>query len=92
MAEVALRETIDADLGTPFGFQANREASAMAAFPSRDLPAFLEREVIHRSPPASGSMVPNARRDSGPRPRPTRRPTSAAAPGDEESPTFARGT
>jgi hypothetical protein len=43
MAEVALRETIDADLGTLFEFQADPEASAMAAFPSRDLPAFLER-------------------------------------------------
>jgi hypothetical protein len=41
MADVALRETIDADLGTLFEFQADPEASAMAAFPSRDLPAFL---------------------------------------------------
>jgi hypothetical protein len=32
MAEVALRETIDADLGTLFEFQADPEASAMAAF------------------------------------------------------------
>jgi len=45
MAEVALRETIDADLGTLFEFQADPEASTMAAFPSRDLPAFLEHEA-----------------------------------------------
>ena len=45
MAEVALRETIDADLGMLFEFQADPEASAMAAFPSRDLPAFLEHEA-----------------------------------------------
>jgi hypothetical protein len=45
MAEVALRERIDADLGTLFEFQADPEASAMAAFPSRDLPAFLEHEA-----------------------------------------------
>jgi RimJ/RimL family protein N-acetyltransferase len=44
-AEVALRERIDADLGTLFEFQADPEASAMAAFPSRDLPAFLEHEA-----------------------------------------------
>jgi len=44
-AEVSLRETIDADLGTLFEFQADPVASAMAAFPSRDLPAFLERQT-----------------------------------------------
>ena len=47
MAEVALRERIDADLGTLFEFQADPEASAMAAFPSRDLPAFLDVD-LHR--------------------------------------------
>jgi RimJ/RimL family protein N-acetyltransferase len=41
---VALRETIAADLGTLFEFQADPEASAMAAFPSRDLSAFLEHQ------------------------------------------------
>jgi hypothetical protein len=45
MAELALRERIEADLGTLFEFQADPEASAMAAFPSRDLPAFLEHEA-----------------------------------------------
>jgi hypothetical protein len=53
MAEVALRETIDADLGTLFEFEADREASAMAAFPSRDLPAFLEREARIKADPSN---------------------------------------
>jgi RimJ/RimL family protein N-acetyltransferase len=44
-AEVELRETIDADHGPLFEFQADSEASAMAAFPSRDLPAFLEHQA-----------------------------------------------
>jgi RimJ/RimL family protein N-acetyltransferase len=44
MARVALRDTIEADLGALFEFQADPEASAMAAFPSRDLPAFLEHQ------------------------------------------------
>ena len=44
MAEVELRETIDGDLGTLFEFQADPDASAMAAFPPRDLPAFLEHQ------------------------------------------------
>jgi RimJ/RimL family protein N-acetyltransferase len=52
MAEVALRETIDADLGTLFEFQADPEASAMAAFPSRDLPAFLEHEAKIKADPS----------------------------------------
>ena len=53
MAQVALRETIDADLGTLFEFQADPEASAMAAFPSRDLPAFLEREAKTKADPSA---------------------------------------
>jgi RimJ/RimL family protein N-acetyltransferase len=53
MADVALRETIDADLGTLFVFQADPEASAMAAFPSRDLPAFLEHEAKIKADPSS---------------------------------------
>jgi hypothetical protein len=54
MSEVALRETIDADLGTLFEFQAEPEASAMAAFPSRDLPEFLEHEAKIK---ADSSMI-----------------------------------
>src|SRR5690349_24748377 len=65
MAEVALRETVDADLGTLFEFQADPVASAMAAFPSRDLPAFLEHEakikadpsIIKRTIVAGGKVV-----------------------------------
>jgi hypothetical protein len=53
MAEVELRETIDADLGTLFEFQADPEASAMAAFPSRDLPAFLEHEAKIKADPSA---------------------------------------
>jgi RimJ/RimL family protein N-acetyltransferase len=53
MADVTLRETIDADLGTLFVFQADPEASAMAAFPSRDLPAFLEHEAKIKADPSS---------------------------------------
>jgi RimJ/RimL family protein N-acetyltransferase len=53
MAEVALRETIDADLGTLFEFQADPDASAMAAFPSRDLPAFLEHEAKIKADPSA---------------------------------------
>jgi RimJ/RimL family protein N-acetyltransferase len=53
MAGVALRETIDADLGTLFEFQADPEASAMAAFPSRDLPAFLEHEAKIKADPSN---------------------------------------
>jgi RimJ/RimL family protein N-acetyltransferase len=53
MAEVALRETVDADLGTLFEFQADPEASAMAAFPSRDLPAFLEHEAKIKADPSN---------------------------------------
>jgi RimJ/RimL family protein N-acetyltransferase len=59
MAEVALRETIDADLGTLFSFQADPEASAMAAFPPRDLPAFLEHEAKIKADPTNlkGTIV-----------------------------------
>jgi len=53
MAEVALRGRIDADLGTLFEFQADPEASAMAAFPSRDLPAFLEHEAKIKADPSA---------------------------------------
>jgi RimJ/RimL family protein N-acetyltransferase len=53
MAEVALRETIDADLDTLFEFQADPEASAMAAFPSRDLPAFVEHEAKIKADPSA---------------------------------------
>ncbi len=53
MAELALRETIDADLGTLFEFQADPEASAMAAFPSRDLPAFLEHQAKIKADPSA---------------------------------------
>jgi RimJ/RimL family protein N-acetyltransferase len=53
MAEVALRETTDADLSTLFEFQADPEASAMAAFPSRDLPAFLEHQAKIKADPSA---------------------------------------
>jgi RimJ/RimL family protein N-acetyltransferase len=56
-AEVALRETIDADLGTLFEFQADPEASAMAAFPSRDLPAFLERQARIEADPTTITLT-----------------------------------
>ena len=50
---VELRETTDADLQTLFEFQADPEASAMAAFPSRELPAFLEHEAKIRADPTT---------------------------------------
>ena len=53
MAEVALRGRIDTDLGALFEFQADPESSAMAAFPSRDLPAFLEHEAKIRGEPST---------------------------------------
>jgi Acetyltransferase (GNAT) domain len=64
-AEVQLRETIEADLQTLFEHQADPEASAMAAFPSRDLAAFLEHQakiqadasVINRTIVAGGVIV-----------------------------------
>jgi hypothetical protein len=43
-ATVSIRDTIESDLGALFEFQADPEASAMAAFPSRDLHAFLENQ------------------------------------------------
>jgi RimJ/RimL family protein N-acetyltransferase len=52
MAEVALREIIDADLGKLFEFQADPEASEMAAFPSRDLPAFLKHQARIKADPS----------------------------------------
>ena len=57
MAEVALRETIDADLDTLFEFQADPEASAMAAFPSRDLPAFLEHQAKIQADPTTITLT-----------------------------------
>ena len=53
MAEFALRERIDTDLGTLFEFQADPEASAMAAFPSRDRHAFLEHEAKIKTDPSA---------------------------------------
>ena len=52
-AEVSLRETVDADLGTLFEFETDAEASAMAAFPSRDLPAFLEHQAKIKTDPSA---------------------------------------
>jgi RimJ/RimL family protein N-acetyltransferase len=57
MAEVALRETVEADLGTLFEFQADPVASAMAAFPSRDLPAFLERQARIDADPSAITLT-----------------------------------
>ena len=74
MAEVALSETIDADLGTLFEFQADPEASAMAAFPSRDLPAFLERQ-------ASGSGSVAITGETATRPRPCARSSTSTSTG-----------
>jgi RimJ/RimL family protein N-acetyltransferase len=64
-AVVELREVIDADLQTLYEHQADPEGSAMAAFPSRDLPAFLAHRakiqadpaVIDRSIVADGVVV-----------------------------------
>jgi RimJ/RimL family protein N-acetyltransferase len=50
---VELRETIEADLQTLFAYQADQEASAMAAFPSRDLPAFLEHQAKIEADPSA---------------------------------------
>jgi hypothetical protein len=47
-----LSERIDRDLDTLFEFQADPEASAMAALPSRDLPAFLEHEAKIKADPS----------------------------------------
>jgi hypothetical protein len=49
---VELRETVETDLRTLFEFQADPEANAMAAFPSRDLPAFLEHQARDRGRPS----------------------------------------
>ena len=57
MAEVALRETTDADLSTLFEFQADPEASEMAAFPSRDLPAFLEHQAKIEADPTTITLT-----------------------------------
>jgi RimJ/RimL family protein N-acetyltransferase len=50
---VELRETIEPDLQTLFAYQADPEASAMAAFPSRDLPAFLEHQAKIEADPSA---------------------------------------
>jgi RimJ/RimL family protein N-acetyltransferase len=57
MPDVELRETVDADLGTLFEFQADPEASAMAAFPSRDLSAFLEHQAKIEADPSTISRT-----------------------------------
>lgn len=49
---VELRETIEADLQTLYEHQADPEGSAMAAFPSRDLPAFLAHQAKIQADPA----------------------------------------
>lgn len=53
MPNVVLRDTIDADLEPLFEFQADPEASAMAAFPSRDMPAFRENQAKIRATPSA---------------------------------------
>ncbi len=50
---VKLREILDADLLTLFEHQADPEASAMAAFPSRTWDAFVEHEAKIRADPAT---------------------------------------
>jgi RimJ/RimL family protein N-acetyltransferase len=54
---VVLRETIEADLGTLFEFQADAEASAMAAFPSRDRPSFLEHQAKIEADPSTITLT-----------------------------------
>jgi RimJ/RimL family protein N-acetyltransferase len=53
VAAVTLRETIDADLPTLYEHQTDPEASAMAAFPSRDLPAFIAHQAKIREDPST---------------------------------------
>ena len=53
VAAVTLRETIEADLPTLYEHQADPEASAMAAFPSRDLPTFLAHQAKIRDDPST---------------------------------------
>ncbi len=48
---VTLRETTDDDLPTLFAHQADRDASTMAAFPSRDLEAFMAHWATLRQTP-----------------------------------------
>jgi RimJ/RimL family protein N-acetyltransferase len=50
---IELREVVDADLPTLFAHQAEPEGSAMAAFPSRDEPAFYEHMAKIRANPAN---------------------------------------
>ncbi len=50
---VKLRDILDADLPTLFEHQADPEASAMAAFPSRTWDAFVEHEAKIRADPAT---------------------------------------
>jgi RimJ/RimL family protein N-acetyltransferase len=56
-SSVSLRGTIDEDLQTLFEFQADPEASAMAAFPSRELPAFLAHEAKIRADPTAIALT-----------------------------------
>jgi len=57
MTDVALRDTIDADLDALYGFQADPESSAMAAFPSRDLPEFMKHQAKIRADPSTITMT-----------------------------------
>lgn len=50
---VELRETIEDDLPILYAFQADPEASAMAAFPSRTWPAFVEHQAKIAADPAA---------------------------------------
>jgi RimJ/RimL family protein N-acetyltransferase len=50
---VQLREIVDADVPILFAFQADPEASAMAAFPSRDEQAFREHNAKTRADSAN---------------------------------------
>lgn len=50
---IELRETVEDDFPILFGFQADPEASAMAAFPSRIWPAFVEHQAKIAADPAA---------------------------------------
>jgi RimJ/RimL family protein N-acetyltransferase len=54
---VELRETVAADLQTLYEHQADPEASAMAAFPPRDLPAFLEHQAKIAADPSTITLT-----------------------------------
>jgi RimJ/RimL family protein N-acetyltransferase len=51
--QIELRETVEDDLPILFEFQADPEASAMAAFPSRTWPAFVEHQAKIAADPAA---------------------------------------